>query len=297
MPATSTSTPDRLAEFNVPDALHVEPARHDLASLHVDTDDCTGRLYLLGATLTEWQPAGQRPVLFTSRASWFKEGHPIRGGVPLCFPWFGPHPSDPDAPSHGLVRAKPWNPVNTAATPDGVRAELVTNLDKLHVSYQVTFGRSLHLKFIVSNLADTEQRFEAALHTYLAVGDATKVKITGLEGADYLDKMHNAERRNQGDAPITFTEETDRVYVDTEAACTLHDPVLGRRITVAKRGSRSTVIWNPWTAKAARMEDFGDEEWKQMCCIETANVGKNAITIGPGESHEMSATISVATAE
>ena len=161
------------------------------------------------------------------------------------------------------------------------------------MSYQITLGKALHLKFIVSNLADVEQRFEAALHTYLAVGDATTVKITGLEGADYLDKMHGGERRNQGDEPITFTEETDRVYVDTAADCVLHDPTLKRRITVAKQGSNSTVIWNPWTAKAARMEDFGDEEWKKMCCIETASVGDDAVVLQPGAAHEMTATISV----
>ena len=295
MPASSTA--DRFARFTLPDALHVEPARHDLPALHVDTDDCTARVYLLGGTVTDWQPADHRPVLFTSRASWFKEGKAIRGGVPVCFPWFGPHPSDPDAPAHGLVRSKSWNLVDTAATPNGIEAELVTNLDKLHVSYKLTLGKSLHLRFIVSNSADVERRFEAALHTYLAVGDATKVEITGLEGADYLDKMHDGERRNQGDEPITFTEETDRVYLDTGADCVLHDPTMKRRITVAKQGSRSTVIWNPWTAKAARMEDFGDEEWKKMCCIETANVGDDAVVLQPGASHEMSATISVETAE
>ncbi len=280
-------------DFDLPGHLAVQPGRHQQPCLDIDNDQCRGRLYLLGATVTDWQPAGHQPVLFTSRASHFAEGKPIRGGVPICFPWFGPHPHDADAPAHGVVRTRPWNLIKTALGSDGIEAELVTHLDHLHAGYRVTFGRQLRLRYTVTNTSDSDQTFEAALHTYLAVGDAAKVDIAGLEGTAYVDKTRGGEQRTQGDQPVAFTAETDRVYLDTQASCILTDPVLGRRITVEKQGSHSTVIWNPWIDKAARMEDFGDEEWKTMCCIETANVGRNAITLAPGGSHTMSVTLGV----
>lgn len=280
-------------QFNIPGKLTVKPGRHKLACVEVDSDLCQAKLYLLGACPTQWKPAGHKDVLFTSRASYFKEGRPIRGGVPVCFPWFGPHPEDPDAPSHGLVRTKHWNLIATRETPDGVDVELATNLDHLHVDYHLSFGKQLKLRFIVSNTSDEDQTFEQALHTYLTLGDATKASITGLENAEYVDKMHEGETFNQGDEPITFTEETDRVYLDTTADCVLTDPVMNRKITVAKTGSKSTVVWNPWVNKANRLEDMGDEEWQKMCCIESANIAPDTVTIAPGGSHTMTVTLSV----
>lgn len=264
-----------------------------MPSLAVDTAQCSGRLYLLGANLTEWQPAGHKPVLFTSRASWFKDGHAIRGGVPICLPWFGPHPKDPDAPSHGLVRTKSWNVIGTRETHDGIEIELVTNLDHLHVTYRVMMGHTLQLKLIVANTSEASQKFEAALHTYLAVEDATQVEIAGLEDCSFIDQLQGSKVIAPTGKPIRFTEEVDRVYQGTQATCVLKDATAGRQITVVKSGSESTVIWNPWTAKAARLEDMGDEEWQKMCCIETANIGDHAVTISPGGNHEMTVTISV----
>jgi glucose-6-phosphate 1-epimerase len=289
----ANTTLDHLTSHDLPGKLTVESGRHNLPSVAVDTEACTGRLYLLGATATEWQPAGHKQVLFTSRASWFKEGHPIRGGVPICLPWFGPHATDPDAPSHGLVRNKVWNLVQTREDTQGVSVELVTNLEHLHATYRVTFGPSLHLQLIVANTSDLERRFEAALHTYFCVGDIHQVHIEGLENADYIDKMLEAKLQPAAGEPIRFTEELDRVYVDTADTCRLIDPAMGRKIVVAKAGSQSTVVWNPWSAKADRLDDMGEEEYEKMCCIETANIGQNAVVLPPGGSHEMRVTIEV----
>ena len=280
-----------------PDAPHARLTVGDggLPCVDVTAPTATGRVYLHGAHVASWAPAGQQPVLWLSGSSWFDPAKPIRGGVPICFPWFGPHPSDPDQPAHGTARVQPWSLSRVAPTADGeVVVELTTRIRPFALTYTATLGRSLTLSLHVENDADTSQRFEAALHTYFAVGDARRVSITGLEHTDYLDKTDDARRKNQGEAPVTFTAETDRAYLATTATCVLADPVLRRRVTIEKSGSEATVVWNPWVAKAARMPDFGDDEWPGMCCIETAAVGDHAITLAPGADHALTAAISVA---
>lgn len=284
---------ERADEFDLPEALTIAPGGSGLPCLHIDTPDCQGRQYLLGATVTHWQPSGYQPVLFTSQKAEFADGTAIRGGVPICFPWFGPHPNDDTAPAHGLVRTEPWQLLQTARGPAGVETQMVTRVNQLHADYRVTFGNQLTLCLTITNNTDTDQTFEAALHTYFVVGDASQVTITGLEQADYLDKMRDAQTFNQGKDPVVFTGETDRVYQNTQSTCTLTDPVLGRRITVEKLGSNSTVVWNPWIDKSKRMADFGDDEWTGMCCIESANLGPHAVTLAPAESHTLRVTIGV----
>jgi glucose-6-phosphate 1-epimerase len=150
------------------------------------------------------------------------------------------------------------------------------------------------MTFEVENRDATPFTYEAALHTYFHVSDAREVEVTGLEGVEFIDKVDAGTRKQQGAEPLRFTGETDRVFVQTTAPVTLHDPGMKRRIVVEKTGSLTTVVWNPWIAKSAAMADFGDDEWPGMVCIETANAGENAVTLAPGAVHLMSTLISVA---
>jgi glucose-6-phosphate 1-epimerase len=281
-------------EFDLPDALRVTAGRGGLPCVDIDTPVCRGRQYLLGGSVTDWHPAGFEPVLFTSDHAVYREGQAIRGGVPVCFPWFGRHPSDPDAPSHGLVRTEPWTLIQTSESRDGVGVEMVYPLEPLRVELHACFGPELHLKLKATNLADTDQRFEAALHTYLAVGDVHRVQITGLESSAYLDQLRDDPTCDPTGEPIAFTGEFDRIY-HHDGSAVLHDPTYGRRITVEKQGSASTVVWNPWINKSKRMADFGDDEWTRMCCIETANIGDAAVELEPGQTHEMKLKLRVQT--
>ncbi|MBB6429847.1 D-hexose-6-phosphate mutarotase [Algisphaera agarilytica] len=286
---------ERAEEFSLPEALTVQPGEGELPRLRVETDHCSGAQYLHGATVTDWKPAGEEPVLFTSAHAVYRDGKAIRGGVPICFPWFGPHPTDPSAPAHGLVRTIPWRLTQTAQGPAGVETQMVTTLDQLHADYRVTFGKQLTLNLTVTNIADTDQTFEAALHTYFRVGDAREVTIAGLEYTRFIDKLQDMKVCDQGEHPVTFTAETDRVYVDTQATCVLNDPVMNRKIKVEKLGSLSTVVWNPWIGKSQSTADFGDDEWTGMCCIESANIGDEAVSLAPGASHTLLVKLSVET--
>ena len=300
----ATQSIDELnAAFAVDSVVTFEAGEGGLTRAVVTAQDAVAHVYVHGAHVTHWRPAGHQPVLWLSGESWFEPGQPIRGGVPVCLPWFNLKPDDPEAPRHGLARLTPWRVVAADRNADGSASLcLALGSDEETVAawphqfefrYRVTVGRRLDMNLRVSNTGDRPFDFTEALHTYLNVGDVRQASVTGLERAAYLDTTAGRQmlREAGDDGPITFAGETDRIYTGTSATCVLRDPALGRRITVAKSGSNSTVVWNPWIDKAAAMEDFGAEEWPGMLCIETANVRDNAVGLAPGESHTMAAEI------
>lgn len=284
--------------------VRITQARCGMSAVQLKTDTCAGEIHLHGAHVTHFHPKTQsKPVLWLSAKSHFAPDKPIRGGVPICFPWFGPKADDPKAPAHGFARVTEWQLDGTKLNVDGsvsVSMSLESNEKTRQLwpadfvaRHVVTFGRTLTMSLIVANTGTSPARFEAALHTYYTVGDIRQVHVSGLEDATYLDRLRPGERFGQDDQPIRFGGETDRTYIDSTATVTIHDPVLKRRIMVEKMGSKSTVVWNPWIAKAKAMPDFGDDEWPGMLCIETANAADNAITLPPGGQHAMTAQISV----
>lgn len=262
----------------------------------ISTPVVSGEVYLHGAHVSGFQPKGQQPVLWMSGHSYFARGKPIRGGVPICFPWFGPHPLDASQPSHGFARLAEWELTMCGMTSNGgISMELTTNIQEFLLTYQIEFGPSLRMGLSVELPCSvgSPQRYEDALHTYLHVGDIRKVSILGLQSSEYLDKVGEFIVRGATGSPVSFHGETDRVYQNTTSVCTLEDEVLKRSITLRKTGSLSTVVWNPWSDKSKRMPDFGDDEWPGMVCIETANVGENAIQLTPGQTHKSQVEISV----
>jgi len=282
-------------KFKVP-GLRFEQGENGLIRAVIETPVASGEVYLQGAHVTAYQPSGSKPVLWVSKQALFEPSKPIRGGVPICFPWFGAHQTDPKAPAHGSARAKEWEFLSAVANEaHSLSIRLGTTIDGLRVDFYVSFGTTLHMNLQVSlpDSAADRKCFEAALHTYFSVSDIHAVSIQGLESNGYIDKVGGTTPRLASGEAIRFSSELDRVYQDTDATCVLQDPGFHRSIAVEKTNSKSTVVWNPWIAKSARMADFGDDEWQEMLCIETANVGENAIILAPSESHSMTATISV----
>jgi D-hexose-6-phosphate mutarotase len=263
----------------------------------------TGRsvVALQGAHVLEYIPAGTEPVLWLSEESGFERDKPIRGGIPVCWPWFGPHPTHENRPAHGFVRIREWKVTHTAA--DNTSAEITLTLKQdgatrllwpheFELQMRVRLAERLEVSLHVCNTGAQAFEYTGALHSYFSVGSVSDIQIFGLEGCEYIDKMDFGARKKQ-EGTIRFRGETDRVYVGTESDCLIVDPVFARRIRIAKQGSRSTVVWNPWKDKAARMPDFGDEEYPAMVCVETANAADDAVLIAPGGEHRLSAFLSV----
>lgn len=255
-----------------------------------------------GAHLTEWR-LGDTPVIWVSAESAYAEGEPIRGGVPVCWPWFGPGRPGDLSPAHGFARIAPWRMVQEES--DGSALRLTWELTHADVQglpgaehfthdftarLEVSVEQAATVALTVRNDGADSFDYEAALHTYLHVGDIRRVQIDGLDGCDYFDKVLSADATQDG--PVVFAGETDRVF-DSSATVQVHDPALARTLTIEKSGSASTVVWNPWTDKAAAMADFGDNEWQQMVCVEAAAVGRHAVTLPPGHEHTLSTTVRV----
>lgn len=253
----------------------------------------TGELYLQGAQITGWQPPGARPVIFTSPKAVFAPGRAIRGGIPVIFPWFGPHPTDPKAPQHGLVRAAPWRLNRVTELASGVTFDLSLELDGFALAYSVTFGAELNLALAVRNTSDKPASFEEALHSYFAISDIELISVEGLEHSPHIDKTANMARRAPAGAPLTFRQETDSVYLDVPDRLTIGDPGWNRRIIIEKSSAASAITWNPWPEKAAGMTDLGAENWRGFVCVETGNVADNRVILGSGGTHTMTTRIAL----
>jgi glucose-6-phosphate 1-epimerase len=293
--------------FAISGALTFAVGNGGLTVARVSTPACTAEIYLHGAHLTAWQPAGQEPVLFLSERSAFEAGKPIRGGVPIIFPWFGARTATlenprTDGPSHGFARTSLWQVAFAALAGDDLHLTLTLapneasralGFDRFQLAYELVLGKELRIRLTVANQAEAPLHFEEALHTYLAVGDATQVEIRGLANTEFLDKTEGFQRKRQTEEVLKLTKETDRPYLNTAATVTLDDPDLKRRIAVAKTNSLTTVVWNPWVELSAKLPDMEPGGWRSMTCIETANAVENAITLAPRAAHTMEAYIRI----
>lgn len=276
-----------------------------LSRVRVSGARADAELYLQGGHLTRWQPHGAAPVVFLSTRATYAPGQAIRGGVPVIFPWFGPHSIDRQAPMHGFARTCPWRLVSSGPGTDGaVDLELALDDDAstrrlwppaFTLRYRVTVSDALGMALEVVNASAEPFTFEAALHTYLAVGDVEAVAIGGLEHAPYIDKVDAFARKRHGAGPLRLTGETDRVFLGTPARCVVDDPALGRRLVIDKTGSATTVVWNPGAARAREIADLDPDGWRHMLCVETANAADDAVTLPAGGHHVMTASLHVET--
>ena len=296
------STAEALQErFGLPGLAQITTGNGGLASIRIASPAAHGEIYLHGAHIAGWRPAGGADAIFMSRQAQWGAHEAIRGGIPVCGPWFRAKEDDPSAPKHGPVRIKSWNLEAVEPAGDGVRVTMATTNDaegrqwwpfEFTMRLRATFGAALYVELEYSNHALEPVKVAEALHTYLAVGDVRQVSIAGLDGARYRDNLdENREKRQQGD--VRLTKETDNAYVDTATELVVTDLSLRRRIRVGKTGSRSTVVWNPSVEGARRIPDLGDDEWPRFVCVEASNVMDCEITIGAGKTHTLGTTISL----
>ena len=254
---------------------------------------------LMGAHVISYQKANSEDILWMSDKSYMEYGKPIRGGIPVCWPWFGPHPdAERKLPSHGLGRIAIWDVKEKTECPDGSSKLVMTlsgsrlpdEFSALDAEIEIIVGSSLKINLKTTNNGEKDYALTEALHTYFNVADCTKLHVEGLKNTAYIDKVDGGIEKMQTE-DVRIGEEVDRIYMNTVAACTLFDEVTNRKVEISKKGSTSTVVWNPWVKKSIAMPDFGDEEYHTMICVETVNAGKDVITLKKGESHTLSMEI------
>jgi glucose-6-phosphate 1-epimerase len=287
--------------FAIADVAHIVTGEGGLPKVRVTSTQAAAEMYLHGAQVTSWKPAGAEEVIFLSDRAQWNEGIAIRGGIPICFPWFRAKADDPRAPSHGFVRTKAWRLESVTQEGDDVVVAMSTASDgdtrkwwpfDFRLIHRVAFGARLKLELTVTNTGTNSFRFEEALHAYHRVGHIENVRITGLDGVTYLDNTEsNREKTQHGD--IVISKQTDNAYLDTQTAVELLDGGQRRRISIAKENSLTTVVWNPWQEGAKSLADLGDDEWQEMACVEASNVLGFAVDLTPGHQHTMGANIAL----
>ncbi|MDX8413781.1 MAG: D-hexose-6-phosphate mutarotase [Mariprofundales bacterium] len=287
------------AEFAITDEVHFIHGEGGLPVAVVSNGLGKASIALQGAHLLSFQAKGEQPLIWMSDDATFAPGKSLRGGIPICWPWFGPHSSDSSLPGHGPARTNLWLPTATASLNDGTtRISFTLEQTKtvrkicahpLQVQLHITVGSELSLTLETTNLGDTPYMLGDAFHTYFRVGDLRQVQISGLEGCRYLDKVDNMTEKEQLGS-LSITSETDRIYLDTKGKCTIVDPVMQRRIIINSAGSASTIVWNPWLTLANTMGDLGENGYLKMLCVETANAASDCIHLAAKATHCLTTT-------
>lgn len=297
-------TNDHLDSLNrrcgIPGSAQVKLGNGGLPKIRITTRAASADIYLQGAQLTSWQPAGADEVIFLSEHAHWSDGKAIRGGIPVCFPWFRAKADNPAAPAHGFVRTREWQLDSISPGPGGaVTVVCSTAADEasrrwwpydFRLVHRITVGATLRLELTAVNTGAEAFSFEEALHTYFRVGAVQSARVRGLNQVAFLDNTDgNREKIQSGD--IAISAPTDNAYINACGAADLIDPVLHRTIGTAKENSAATVVWNPWQNGAAALADLGDDEWQRMLCVEASNILGAAVGLPPGSEHTLGATI------
>ena len=261
-----------------------------------------------GAQILSYRRHGQPPLIWLSEQAAYRQGQGVRGGIPICWPWFGDLARNPPAvqamvqgpaPFHGLARTLPWRLQAVTEQDAALCLSLLLELpDGLpgwahpaSLQLDILLGDALQLRLRTRNLGTAPLAVSQALHSYFAVSDIRQVRVDGLDGCRYLETLEGwAERRQQG--ALQFAGETDRLYLDLPPRLVLEDPLWQRRIVLQSRGSRSAVLWNPWIGKAAQLSQFAADAWQGMLCIETANVWDDCLLLPPGGEQVLELSLS-----
>lgn len=248
---------------------------------------------LQGAHLLSWQPKGAQQVIWLSDNTPFHKGVALRGGVPICWPWFGPG-KEASLPSHGFARNLPWALSAHNEDAEGVvlTFELKSDAETLKLwPHEFT----LYARFKLGKTCEIELEahgdFETttALHSYFNVGDIDKVSVSGL-GKDYLDKVQGGAQGQLTDGIQTFPDRTDRIYLNPEECSVIHDNALKRAIHVIHHHQHNVVAWNPGPALSVSMTDMPDDGYKTFVCVETAVVTTTHVA-SPGKPARLGQTI------
>lgn len=284
--------------------------RDELPVLRISNRHADAAIALQGAQILEYTPRGERPVIWLSDRVEYKRGQGQRGGIPICWPWFGALERNPatvralahdeNLPAHGFVRTRDWSlhSIDESDEHTQIKLNFLTDaLSQIHWSANaelqltITIGDTLRLELTTRNLGTQPLAATQALHTYFAISAIDKIHLTGFDNTHYIDTLDDWYDHNQ-DGAIHFAAETDRIYLDVPPSVQLHDSGWNRTIELRTINSASAVVWNPWIEKSKRLTQFAPDAFREMVCIETANVLDDMIELELQATHTLTLEIS-----
>ena len=294
---------DQLCEFEIENELQFVDIEHGFTYIEINNAKAHATISTYSGQVLSYRPKSQKDdLLFVSDKAYYESGKAIKGGIPVCWPWFGADPGDLGRPAHGFVRNRQWEVSGSESLADGstkVVLELADSQETREIwphpfklTIEITVGDSLSVALVTHNNGDENVTISQALHTYFYVGDIGKVKVMGLDGVEYLDKVDDFAEKTQS-GPVTINGEVDRIYKGVSGELVIEDESLGRKIRIASRGCSTAVVWNPWSEIAASMADLNDDDYRKMICVETANAGPETVEVAAGGSYRLEAVYTI----
>ena len=294
---------DELCDYELENELQFVEIEHGFTYIEINNAKAHATISTYAGQVLSYRPKSEsNDLLFVSEKAYYENGKAIKGGVPVCWPWFGADPEDRGRPAHGFVRNRQWEVSATESLADGSTRVVMSLSDtdetraiwpnSFKLSLEIIVGETLKLALVTENTSDQSVNISQALHTYFYVGDISKVEVLGLDGNDYLDKVEGLAQRTQA-GPAVIDAEVDRIYTGVTGELVIDDKSLDRKIRIASRGCSTAVVWNPWAEVAASMGDLNDDDYRKMLCVETANAGPETVTIAPGESYRLEAEYTI----
>ena len=283
-------------DYGIADQLEFIEGDGGLPFIVISNQSATALISLHGGQILSFKPREEaEDLLFLSSKSLYADGKAIRGGIPVCWPWFGPDPKGLQRPNHGFVRSHCWSVLKTSATDTETKVSLrflesykkeKTWKQPFALTLEITVGKTLCLKLITRNTGDKAFSITQAFHSYFRVGDIDDVRVLGLEGCEYFDKLDQGTQKYQMGA-VTVTGEVDRIYTEVKNELIIHDPVFKRRIQITSPGNETVVVWNPWMKGSEKIADLNSLDYKQFICVETGNIAFDLIQIAPDEEFSL----------
>ena len=294
---------DQLCEYEIENELQFVEIEHGFTYIEINNAKAHATISTYSGQVLSYRPKSQKDdLLFVSDRAYYEDGKAIKGGIPVCWPWFGADPDDLGRPAHGFVRNRQWDVVGSESLADGSTKVVMGLVDSdetreiwphpFRLGIEITVGDSLKVALITHNSGDESITISQALHTYFYVGDITRVQVLGLDGIDYLDKVDGFAEKTQS-GPVAIDGEVDRIYKGVTGELVISDESLGRKIRIASRGCSTAVVWNPWSEIAASMGDLNDDDYRKMICVETANAGPETVDIAAGSDYRLEAVYTI----
>ncbi len=290
------------ADYGIANKVKFIEGKGGFPTIEISNEHAQATISVYAAQVLSFKPVNQSEVMFLSSQAYYQSGKAIKGGTPICWPWFGPDPEEKGRSSHGFVRNRLWQMRDVVSTQDGATQVIMGLVDtaetreiwdySFDIAIAITVGSSLTIELITQNTGQEPFSITQALHTYFQIADINQLAVLGLAGKAYLDKVDDGKQKTQAGA-VTFSGECDRIYLDVPSELVIEDRAGNRNIKITATNSKTAIVWNPEADISANMADLGDQDYINFVCVETANAANEIIEVAAGDHYKIAANYSV----